>query len=195
MYELTVVGFKKDMFRASAVLNKLIDLDVEWTIDLRDAIAVYRDYSGRLRVDQSYPYPYTYPTTGTGAVLGGLWGSLIGALLAAPFTAGASAAVAGGAVVAGLVGGGALGAIGGDVVEEMDAEYWWNEAGIADTFLAEVGHMIEPGDSAIFALLRTSNPDYVAEQFRGYGGTVLRTSLTQEQADKMQAVLDSQEKA
>jgi hypothetical protein len=30
----------------------------------------------------------------------------------------------------------------------------------------------------------------VAEQFRGYGGTVLRSTLTSEQTAKLQAVLD-----
>jgi uncharacterized membrane protein len=191
MYEFAVIGFKKDMFRASTVLNKLVDMDWDWTVDLRDAVAVYRDYSGRLRIDQSYPYGTTYPTTGEGAVLGGVWGSLVGALLAAPFTAGASAAVAGGAIVAGLLGGGAVGAVTGDLIEESDVEYWWNEVGITDAFAAEVASMIQPGDSAIFAMLQSSvNPEYVAEQFRGYGGTVLHTSLTGAQSAKLQAILE-----
>jgi uncharacterized membrane protein len=191
MYEFAVVGFKKDMYRASTVLNKLVDMDWDWTVDLSDAVAVYRDYNGRLRIDQSYPYPAAYPTTGEGAVLGGMWGSMVGALLAAPFTAGASAAVAGGAVAAGLLGGGAVGAVTGDLIEESDVEYWWNEVGITDAFAAEVASMIQPGDSAIFAMLRSSvNPEYVAEQFRGYGGTVLHTSLTSEQSAKLQAILE-----
>jgi hypothetical protein len=29
-------------------------MDDDWVVDLRDAVAVYRDYSGKLRVDQSY---------------------------------------------------------------------------------------------------------------------------------------------
>ena len=37
---------------------------------------------------------------------------------------------------------------------------------------------------------RTADPDKVAEQFRGYGGTVLRTTLTKEQSDKVQTILD-----
>jgi uncharacterized membrane protein len=180
-HELTVVGFKKDMFRASEVLNKLINMDYDWVVDLRDGVAVYRDYSGRLRVDQSHQM-----TTGEGAALGGLMGSLIGALLALPFTAGASAAVAAGAVAAGALGGGALGATGGAI----DAEWWKEDFGISNDFVQEVGRMVEPGDSAIFVLLRTADPVYVAEQFRGYGGTVLRTSLNKEQSAKVQAVLD-----
>jgi uncharacterized membrane protein len=37
--------------------------------------------------------------------------------------------------------------------------------------------LIQPGDSAIYAILRTADPDIVADQFRGYGGTILRTTL------------------
>ena len=90
MSTLIVVGFKKDMFRASKVLNELVDMNYDWTIDLHDAVAAYRDYNGKLRIDASYQL-----TTGEGAALGGLFGSLIGLTLgaiAAPVTAGASAA-------------------------------------------------------------------------------------------------------
>jgi uncharacterized membrane protein len=54
--------------------------------------------------------------------------------------------------------------------------------------------MVQPGDSAVLALLRTVDPVQVAEQFRGYGGTVLRTTLTKEQSDKVQAILDGRER-
>src|SRR6476619_1840260 len=104
MAELIVVGFKKDMYRASEVLNTLQDMNNSWVVDLHDAVAVYRDYNGKLRVDQSYQM-----TTGEGAAWGGLFGGLIGALIAAPFTAGASAAVAG-ILAAGSLSGVALGA-------------------------------------------------------------------------------------
>ena len=181
MYELTVVSFKKDMFRASTVLNKLIDMDDDWVVDLRDAVAVYRDYSGNLRMDQSYQM-----TTGEGAAWGALWGGLVGSLVAIPFTAGASAAVAAGALAAGTLGGGALGATTG----ALDATWWKEDLGISNDFVDEVGHAIEPGDSAIFALLRSSDPEFVAAQFRGYGGTVINTSLNKTQADKVQAFLD-----
>ena len=122
MYELIVIGFKQDMFRAATLLNKLIAANDDWVVDLRDGVAVYRDYSGRLRTDQSYSM-----TTTEGAAWGALWGSLIGALLAAPFTLGASAAVAGGAVAAGLLGGGAVGATSG----ALDARWWKDEVGIS----------------------------------------------------------------
>ena len=54
--------------------------------------------------------------------------------------------------------------------------------------------MVQPGDSAVLALLRTVDPVQVAEEFRGYGGTVLRTTLTKEQSEKVQAILDGRER-
>jgi uncharacterized membrane protein len=180
MANLIVVGFKKDMYRASDVLNQLQGMNEEWAVDLNDAVAVYRDYNGKLRVDQSFQM-----TTGEGAGWGGLWGSLIGATLAIPFTGGASAAVAAGAVAAGALGGGALGASAG----ALDASWWKDEFGIPDDFVQQVGAMIQPGDSAIYALLRSANPNVVAERFRGYGGTILSTTLSRDQQKKVENVL------
>lgn len=180
MAELIVVGFKKDMYRASEVLNQLLALNDDWVVDLHDAVAVYRDYNGKLRVDQSYQM-----TTGDGAALGGLWGLLIGATLAIPFTAGASAAAAAGAMAAGAIGGTALGA----GLGAADASSWKEEFGIPDEFVQRVGALIQPGDSAIYAILRTADPDIVADQFRGYGGTILRTTLSRDQQAKVEKVL------
>src|SRR5258705_1946006 len=129
MSELIVVGFKKDMYRAAAVLNTLQDLNDSWVVDLKDAVDVYRDYNGKLRVDQSYQM-----TSGQGAGFGGLLGGLIGAALAIPFTGGASAAAAAAAVATGALGGGALGATAGAI----DAEDWKDTYGISEDFVQRV---------------------------------------------------------
>ncbi len=181
MAELIVVGFKKDMYRASEVLNTLQEMNENWVVDLHDAVAVYRDFDGKLRVDQSYQL-----TTGQGAGWGGLFGGLIGALLAVPFTGGASA-VAAAALAAGTIGGTALGA----TLGAIDAEDWKDEYGISEDFVQRVGTMVQSGDSAIFALLRSLDPDLVAAQFKGYGGTILRTSLTPSQREKVEATLQA----
>ena len=180
MAELIVVGFKKDMYRASEVLNELLELNDNWVVDLHDAVAVYRDYSGKLRVDQSYQM-----TTGEGAGWGALWGLMIGSILAIPFTAGASAAAAGAAVATGAISGTALGA----GIGAADASSWKDEFGIPDDFVQQVGMLVQLGDSAIFAILRVGNPDIVADQFRGYGGTILRTTLSRDQQAKVEKVL------
>jgi len=159
------------------VLNTLKDMNDSWVIDLNDAVAVYRDYSGKLRVDQSYQ-----ATTGQGAAYGGLFGGLIGALLAAPFTGGASVAAV---VAAGSLSGVALGA----TVGALDAGTWKEDYGISEDFVQRVGTMVQPGDSAIFALLRTIDPELVAAQFKGYGGTILRSTLNPVQEAKVEATL------
>lgn len=184
MSTLIVVGFKKDMLRASKVLNELVDMNYAWTIDLHDAVAAYRDYNGKLRIDASYQM-----TAGEGAAFGGLFGSLIGLTLgaiAAPVTAGASAATAAGVVAAGAAGG-ALGAAGG----ALDAKWWKDDFGVPEDFVGDVGKQVQPGDSAIFALLRTADPTVVTARFSDYGGTVLSTTLSAEQARKVEEALNS----
>jgi uncharacterized membrane protein len=177
MAELIVVGFKKDMYRASEALNMLQDMNSSWLVDLHDAVAVYRDYQGKLRVDQSYQM-----TTGEGAGWGGLFGGLIGALLAAPFTGGASVAAV---LAAGSLSGVALGATFGAI----DAESWKADYGISEDFVDRVGTMIQPGDSAVFVLARAINPNLVAAAFQGYGGTILRTTVSDEQRAKVEKTL------
>jgi len=176
--ELIVVGFKNNMFRASEALNMLKDMNSSWMVDLDDAVAVYRDYDGRLRVDQSYQM-----TTGQGAGWGGLFGGVIGALLAAPFTGGATAA--GGVIAAGSLTGVAL----GGTLGAIDAQSWKDAYGISEDFVQRVSTMLQPHDSALFVLARTINADAVAEAFRGFGGTVIRTTLTSEQRAKVEATL------
>jgi uncharacterized membrane protein len=185
MAELIVVGFKKDMYRASEVLNNLLDLNDDWVVDLHDAVAVYRDKKGKLRVDQSYQM-----TTGEGAAWGALWGLMIGATLAIPFTVGASSAVAAGALAAGALGGTGLGLGAGAI----DAKTWKDEFGIPEDFVQRVGAMIQPGDSAIYAILRVGDPEVVADKFRGCGGTILRTTLSKDQQAKVEKVLNASAK-
>src|SRR5262249_58999346 len=121
----------------------LQDMNDSWVVDLNDAVAVYRDFKGKLRVDQSYQM-----TTGQGAAFGGLFGGMIGALLAAPFTAGVSAAAAGAALAAGSLSGVALGATAGAI----DADSWKEDFGISDDFVQRVGPIVHPPHSPTFPL-------------------------------------------
>jgi uncharacterized membrane protein len=179
MSELIVVGFH-GKHRAAEVLDELVQLSTEYVIVLQDAVAAYRRDNGTLRIDQSLN-----PTEREGAGVGGLFGLLVGGLLAAPFTAGASAAAAAAAVGVSAAAGGTIGAVaGGD-----DAIDWKERFGISDEFVRQVGGMIQPGDSAVFALIRTADPALVAEQFRGYGGKVLRTTLPPWRESRLQQTL------
>lgn len=176
MRNLIVVGFK-GKHRASEVLDQLQELHEDWVLELDDAVAAYRTDDGRLRTDQS-----VNPTTKEGGAMGGIIGAMLGALIAAPFTAGASAAIAASAIGASAVGAGALGAAAG----ADDAASFKDAYGVSDDFVKEVGGLIEPGDSAVFAEIRAADPQVVADRFRGYGGTVLRTTLSPAAAARVQ---------
>jgi uncharacterized membrane protein len=181
MQNLTVAGFR-GRYRASEVLAQLQQLEWEGSLDLADAVAAYRTDDGRLRIDQSIN-----PTTKEGAAMGGVIGAMLGGLLAAPFTAGASTAVAAAAVGTSALGMGTIGAVAGAV----DASSFKELYGVSDEFVEEVGGLIQPGDSAVFAVIRTADPEAVVEKFRGYGGTILRTDLPPGKAAQVQDVIRS----
>ena len=179
MAELVVVGFE-GKHRAAEVLEQIEVLNDLSEIDLKDAVAVYRTDDGRLRFDRS-----VQPTTGEGAAGGALLGAIIGALLLAPFTGGVSAAAAAGAMGIGAVTFGLSGA----AIGAEDAASFKDDFGISDDFVKQVAGMVQPGQSAVFVLARASDPRAVAEQFRGYGGTVLRTTLPPEAATRFQKLM------
>ena len=70
-----------------------------------------------------------------------------------------------------------------------DAIDWKERFGISDDFVKQVGGMIQPGDSAVFALLRAGNPEQVANYFARYGGTILRTTLNPKDAALLQETI------
>lgn len=180
MKDLIAVGFS-GKHRAAEVLGQLQDLDWEGKVELTDAVAVYRTDSGKLRIDQS-----VQPTMKQGGAIGGFLGAMLGALLAAPFTAGVSAAAAAATVGAGAASVGTIGAIFG----AADAEDWKSDYGVPEDFVNQVGGMVQPGTSAVFAMVSTKDPKGVGERFRGYGGKVLRTTLTPSAAARVQKTLE-----
>ena len=74
----------------------------------------------------------------------------------------------------------------------------WNSAaedkvvyGIPEPFVEEVGGMVRPGQSALFILAESDRPLQIAENVRGYGGMILRTTLRPEVAKELQRVIDA----
>lgn len=167
MRNLIVVGFR-GRHRAAEVLAELQDMSHDWVLDVDDAVAAYRTDDGRLRMDKSVEM-----TPKQEGLAGGLLGALLAGLLAAPFTAGASAAAATAAISASALAGGALGGAAG----AADAQEWKEGYGITDEFVKQVGGMIQPGDSAVFAVITADDQRDIAERFRGSGGTILKTDL------------------
>jgi uncharacterized membrane protein len=182
MQDLIAVGFSGTQ-RAVEVLRKLQSLDARRTIELADAVAVYRTEDGRLHVDRSVEV-----TEKQGASLGGLVGAILGSVLAAPLTAGASLAAAATAVGAGALSFGSVGA----VVAGTDAAEWKAKYGVPEEFVQQISGMVQPGNSAVFALVRTEeDPVAIARHFKGYGGTVLRTTLVSAKAARVQKTIAS----
>jgi uncharacterized membrane protein len=72
---------------------------------------------------------------------------LIWLTLAILFTGGATAPAAA-ALATGALAGGAIGTGAGAI----DASWWKDEFGIPDDFVKQIGGMVQPGDSAVFAL-------------------------------------------
>ena len=180
MSELVVIAFKGDRSRASHVLDRLRELNFRWVIDLEGAVAMFRDFDGTVHVRQDPEL-----AKGESVGLGGLLGSLLGAILAVPFTGGASAAAAAAALATGAL----SGTVAGGTFGAAEAKWWKEDFGVDGAFVRETAALIEPGDSAIFALLSAEDPDRVAQELKPYGGTVLRWSLSPAQVTALEAYL------
>ncbi|MGH7149123.1 MAG: DUF1269 domain-containing protein [Planctomycetota bacterium] len=154
----------EDEFKAEEVRSALLRLQREYLVDLEDAVVVVRTKPGKVKLRQ------LQDMTTTGAVGGGFWGSLVGLLFLNPLF--------------GFAVGAASGAIAGALTD----------VGISDSFLKDLGKTLKPGSSALCVLVRKATPDKVLAELKGFGGKVLRTSLTHEQEARLQAALDSARK-
>lgn len=101
--------------------------------------------------------------TETGAVVG----AMLGGLLTVVFPV---AAIIGGAAIGGLIG-----------------RAW--RPGIDGTFVKEVTDQLQPGTSALFALVRSGGADSIAAALRQYEGRVIQTSLDPEYEDALREAL------
>jgi uncharacterized membrane protein len=135
--------------------DELIKLQKQQLIELEDAAVVIRRQDGKVKVKQ------VASLAGAGALGGAFWGMLIGLLFFAPWLGLAIGAVTG-AVAGGLT-----------------------DIGVDDKFIKEVGEQIEPGNSALFLLVRKATGDKVVEQVKHFNPTVLQTSLSEEQEAKL----------
>jgi uncharacterized membrane protein len=150
-----------DEFKAEEVRLKLSKLQREYLVDLEDAVVAVKKLDGKVKLHQ------IYNLTATGAVGGGFWGLLIGILFLSPLF------------------GAALGAAAGAISGAL------TDVGIDDTFMKDLAETLKPGSSALFVLVRKATPDKVLEELQGTGGQVLKTSLTHEREEKLQAALDA----
>jgi uncharacterized membrane protein len=166
MSDLIAVGFKGED-TADQVLNKLQALQKEHLIDLEDACVVVRDQAGQVHLKQAVNLTRVGATTG--GLQGAMWGTLIGLLFLNPLI--------------GLAAGAAVGAGSGALAGAL------SDYGIDDQFIRSVGSTIQPASSALFVLVRSVTADRVLPELRPFEGTVLRTSLSNEQEARLRQAL------
>ena len=166
MSDLIAVGFKGE-HTADQVINKLQALQKEYLIDLEDSCVVVRDQAGKVHLKQTINL--TSAGAATGGLQGAMWGALIGLLFLNPLI--------------GMVTGAALGAGSGALAGRL------SDYGIDDNFIRSVGSTIEPGSSALFVLVRSVTADRVLPELQPFEGTVLRTSLSNEQEARLRQAL------
>jgi uncharacterized membrane protein len=148
-------------FMAEEVRLALYRMQKAYLVDLEDAVVAVKAKDGQVKLHQ-----VSNPTA-SGAVSGGFWGTLIGTLFLSPLL-GAAVGAAAGAVSGALT-----------------------DVGINDNFIHDLAATLKPGCSALFVLVRKATPDKVLAELRGAGGKILKTSLTHEKEQKLQAALDA----
>ena len=84
----------------------------------------------------------------------------------------------------GLVLGAATGAVAGSL----------SDVGINDDFMKRLASTLKPGNSALFVLVDSEITDKVRAELEGTGGTILQTSLSTIDQEKLQKALDEAKK-
>jgi uncharacterized membrane protein len=127
-----------------------------------DQVAVIsRDTRGDYHVHTSHS---GFATAG-GAIWGGFWGLLFGTLFLIPFA------------------GWAMGAGVGVLLSHL------RDKGIDQAFQQQVRDALQPGTSALFMVIEHATPDKAIAALKQYGGTVIKTSLSDEDAEMLQEAL------
>jgi uncharacterized membrane protein len=149
-----------DEHTAFELRAKLAKLQKEYLVEMEDVVVVTKDDKSKVKLHQAVNL------TAAGAASGSFWGLLLGFVFLNPLL--------------GVVAGAATGAIGGK----------FSDIGIEDTFMKDLGETFKPGSSALFVLVRKSTPDKVLEALKGFGGKVLKTSLTADKEETLRKALD-----
>lgn len=144
--------------KAEEIRQKLFTLQKEYLLELSDAVIAVKLDSGKVKLIQ------LMNMTAAGAVGGGFWGMLIGSLFLMPLLGAGIGAASG--VLAGAL----------------------SDVGINDDFMKGLAAELQPGNAALFVLIRKMTTDKVLDALKGTGGTVLTTSLDH---SKEQALRDA----
>jgi uncharacterized membrane protein len=160
MATLVAIGYP-DQGTAAQARDTVSRLESELIIQADEVAAISRDMDGRYHVLTAHGAG----GTAGGAVWGGFWGILFGLLFFIP--------------VAGLALGAGLGALFGHM----------SQTGIDKEFQQQVRDHLQPGTSALFMVIEKATPDKAIAALQQYGGTVIKTSLSDEDTKKLQDAL------
>jgi len=152
---------------ADEVLKVVRHLHAAHLLRLEDSVIVRRTGDGQLSINVSHR------RRAKNVALGAVVGALLGKLLGAPLLGGGVGAATGG--------------LSAGVTENI----------IDEGFAQELAQYLGPESSALFVLVQRESPDQVliapekvVPELGRFGGTVLHTTLTSEQDDRLQADLD-----
>jgi len=164
MATLVAIGYP-DQTTAEAARQTVQGLEADLIIQADQVAAISRDSAGKYHVTTTHG-----AASGSGgAVWGGFWGLLFGLLFFIPF--------AGWAIGAGF--GALFGHLGKNAIDK--------------TFQDQVREYVKPGTSALFMIIEKVTPDKAIAALDQYGGTVIKTSLSDEDTAKLQEALKAKE--
>ena len=150
--------------QAEQVRLDFLKMQKEYLVSLEDAVIAVKKPDGKVKRRQLYNLALG------GTVSGAIWGTLIGLIFMMPFF--------------GLVLGAATGAVAGSL----------SDVGINDDFMKRLASTLKPGNSALFVLVDSEITDKVRAELEGTGGTILQTSLSTIDQEKLQKALDEAKK-
>ena len=160
MATLVAIGYS-DEATAEQARDTVRQLESELIIQADQVASINRDQDGKYHVHTSHGGA----SAGGGAWWGGFWGFLFGLLFFIPFF--------------GLALGAGMGALFGH----------FGEKGIDKAFQEQVRDHLQPGTSALFMIIEKATPNKAIDALKGYGGTVIKTSLSEEDTKKLQEAL------
>jgi uncharacterized membrane protein len=166
MATLVAIGYP-DQGTAEQARGTVGQLESELVIQADQVAAISRDLEGKYHVHTTHGGA----SSGGGAIWGGFWGFLFGLLFFIPFF--------------GLALGAGMGALFGH----------FGEKGIDKAFQQQVRDYLKPGTSALFMVIEQATPDKAVAALEQYGGTVIKTSLSEEDTRKLQEALKPPEGA
>jgi uncharacterized membrane protein len=160
MATLVAIGYP-DQVTAEQAMQTVNELESELIIQADQVAAISRDLEGKYHVHTAHGGA----GAGGGAWWGGFWGLLFGLLFLIPF--------------AGLAIGAGMGALFGHLGKQ----------GIDKAFQQQVRDYLKPGTSALFLVIEQVTPDKATAALSKYGGTVIKTSLSDEDTKRLQEAI------